>query len=113
MPDVSPDIATALRSRGEDVVSASDGKSHRLSDEQHLIRATADGRALMSFNYHDFLPIAAIWFKSNRSHAGIIVGNRQYRRRDFTALTRVIIALMDRVDAASARDSVLVLDDFR
>jgi hypothetical protein len=47
-----------LRSWGYDVVSAHDVAAVNLTDEEQLIRAVADGRAIVSYNFHDFKSLA-------------------------------------------------------
>jgi hypothetical protein len=48
------DVVRGLRSRGIDVITAADAGMIRRKDEEHLHFATAQGRALCSFNVGDF-----------------------------------------------------------
>lgn len=75
--DVLPDLAPILRAAGHEVVSAHEARALGLSDEDQLARATAEIRALVTFNYHDFIRIGHEWFAAGRSHAGIVISHRQ------------------------------------
>lgn len=66
-------VIRALQSRGVDVVTAADAAMIRRKDEEHLSLATAQGRALYSFNVGDFHEIHTKWLATGRDHAGIIL----------------------------------------
>jgi hypothetical protein len=51
--DVVPGLARLLRGHGHDVVSAYERGRQGVSDEDQLRDATAEGRALLTFNYPD------------------------------------------------------------
>jgi hypothetical protein len=111
--DVIPDLARVLRSTGHDVVSAQEVGAFGIGDEEQLTRATADGRALLSFNYRHFLKIGHDWFVASRPHAGIVVSFRQYRRRELRELAQAVAALFDALTPQDLANSVRVLDEFR
>lgn len=111
--DVLPDLARVLRSSGHDVLSAHEVGAIGIGDEDQLLRAAADGRALLSFNYRHFLKIGHEWFVAGRSHSGIVVSYRQYRRRELRELARTAAALLDLLTAENLENSVWVLDQFR
>ena len=68
------DVIRGLRSRGIDVVSATDAGMIRRTGEDHLSLATDQGRVLYSFNVGDFHEIHTEWIENGRDHAGIIIG---------------------------------------
>jgi hypothetical protein len=70
-------LVNALRSRGIDVLTALEARMINREDEEHLELATAQGRALYSFNGSDYCRLHAEWISARRSHAGIIVGRQQ------------------------------------
>lgn len=111
--DVLPELARVLRSAGLDVVSSHEQGNLGLSDEEQLARATADGRALLTFNYRHFIALARDWWIAERSHAGVIVSYRQYRRRELRDLRRASVRLLETVDAEDLANAVYVLDAFR
>lgn len=110
--DVLPDLARVLRTAGHDVVSAHEVGALGLADEEQLARATAERRALLSFNSRHFIPLAREWFSAGRSHAGIVVSFRQYRRRELRDLRRAALSLLERVTAEELDNAVYVLDQF-
>ncbi len=111
--DVVPDLARVLRSAGHDAISAHESGALGLSDEDQLLRATAEGRALLSFNYRHFILIARDWSEAGRPHSGIIVSYRQYRRRELRDLRRAVLHLVEVVTAEELENSVYALDQFR
>jgi predicted nuclease of predicted toxin-antitoxin system len=111
--DVIPELARILRSQGDDVVSAHEVGALHLSDEDQLTRATSEDRAILTFNYADFLVIGEEWFLAGRAHACIVISYHQYHRRELGSLRRATIALLESVSAEELRDSVFVLDQYR
>jgi len=47
-------------------------------DEEHLIQAAAQKRALYSFNVRDYCRLYAEFFAHGRSHAGIVLAKQQH-----------------------------------
>jgi predicted nuclease of predicted toxin-antitoxin system len=74
--DVSAAAAEALRARGYDVVAAQEVGMERASDEEHLARAAAKGRVLVSFNVRDYPTLHATFVKEGRPHAGILLSRQ-------------------------------------
>jgi len=56
--DVNPALAQLLREAGYDVISAHEVGAIAETDREQLQRATADGRAILTYNYYDFEVIA-------------------------------------------------------
>ena len=111
--DVLPELARVLRSAGHDAVSAHEVGALGLTDEEQLIRATAQGRALLSFNFRHFIRIAQELYEAGGHHAGIVVSYRQYRRRELRDLRRAVVRLLGAVPGEDLENSVYVLDQFR
>ena len=111
--DVTPELARMLRALSEDVISAHEIGALELDDEDQLARATADGRAILTFNYRDFVMLDERWRASARTHAGIIISYRQYGREELGAARRAVRALLEAVTAEALYDAVLALDSFR
>jgi hypothetical protein len=101
-------IAARLRAKNHDVSSVVvDQDLAGLPDDQLLAEAAAAGRALVTANIKDFLPLDSRYRVSGRSHAGLILvstktfpQNRSYP----AALTDALLALLDsaRTDQAQA-----------
>ena len=68
------DIAQQLRTKGYDVISVvTDPALVGLPDDQILAYATAEGRALVTANIKDFVPLDARYHAADQSHAGLIL----------------------------------------
>jgi hypothetical protein len=67
------DLVRGLRSRGIDVLTATEAGMIRRKDEDHLLFAAVQGRSLYSFNVGDFHAIHTAWIVTGRYHAGIIL----------------------------------------
>ena len=68
------DIAQQLRSQGCDVLSVvADPALVGLPDDQILAHATAEGRALVTANIKDFIPLDTRYRAADQSHAGLIL----------------------------------------
>ena len=68
------DIARQLRTMGYDVISVvADPALVGLPDDQILAYATTEGRALVTANIKDFVPLDTRYRAAGRSHAGLIL----------------------------------------
>lgn len=103
----SPLIAEHLRARGYDAtaVVAQPGLSG-LTDWRLIAAARDEGRALLTENVGDFLPIAAELARTGTPHAGIILANGRRFPRSRDAAGRLIQAL-DGLLAANPQDDAL------
>jgi hypothetical protein len=70
----SDDIAQQLRAKGYDVTSVvADRALVGLPDDQVLAYATTEGRALVTANIKDFVPLDVRYRAAGHSHAGLIL----------------------------------------
>jgi hypothetical protein len=68
------DIAQQLRTNGYDVISVvADPALVGLPDDQVLAYATAEGRAVVTANIKDFVPLDTRYRAADQSHAGLIL----------------------------------------
>ncbi len=93
--DVPPAVATALRRRGFDAVSAHETARWGRTDPEQLAYAAADGRALFTFNAADFLRLHREWLACGRPHGGIIIAEQS----PVGEITRRLLKLLNRVTA--------------
>ena len=70
-------LILALRTSGVDVITTSDAKKLSCSDEEQLIWAAEQGRAIYSFNTKDFCRLHSTFMAEGIGHAGIIMGVQQ------------------------------------
>lgn len=107
----SPTIADQLRGCGHDVIAVQDRELHQVSDHTLPERAAVDGRALLTNNVKDLMPIAADWIRSGRDHFRLLLTSDRSmpRTRDGIGhLVTVLDQLMsDHPDDHALRNQVL------
>jgi hypothetical protein len=95
----SDGIAQQLRGKGHDVTSVvADTSMLALPDDQVLARAADAGRALVTANIKDFIPLDGRYRAAGHSHAGLIlVSTKTFpQSRTFTAaIASALAALLD------------------
>jgi hypothetical protein len=70
----SDDIAEQLRAKGYDVISiVADPTLIGLPDDQVLAYAATEGRALVTANIKDFVPLDGRYRAAGQAHAGLIL----------------------------------------
>lgn len=70
-------LMRALRSRGVDVIAASEAGMNGRPDEEQLRWASSHNRVLYSCNVRDFYKLHTSTLTSGESHAGIILAPQQ------------------------------------
>src|ERR1700738_1636889 len=76
------DIAQQLRTKGCDVISVvADPALTGLPDDQILAYTTTEGRALVTANIKDFVPLDGRYRAAGQSHAGLILVSTKTSRR--------------------------------
>jgi hypothetical protein len=92
-------IAQQLRTKGHDVLAVvADPSLISLPDDQVLSRAAATGRALVTANIKDFIPLDAQYRAAGPAHAGLILVSAKTfpQNRSYTsAVTSALAALLD------------------
>jgi hypothetical protein len=98
----SDGIAEQLRKRRHDILAVvADPGLIALSDDQILAQAAAGGRALVTANIKDFIPLDAQYKAAGRRHAGLIlVSTKTFPQdRSFTgAIVDAVAALLSMPD---------------
>jgi hypothetical protein len=92
-------IAEQLRAKGHDAQAVvTDPAFVSLPDDQVLTRATAAGRALVTANIKDFMPLDARYRAASQPHAGLLLVSAKTfpQDRTYTAgITSALSALLD------------------
>ena len=103
-------IAQQLRARSHDVISVvADSALVSLPDDQVLAYAASEGRALVTANIKDFIPLDGTYRAAGQAHRGLIlVSTKTFpQNRTFTtAVTTALEALLD--DPASIQPGQVV-----
>jgi Domain of unknown function (DUF5615) len=96
----SDTIAEQLRAKGHDVIAVvADPALVSLPDDQILAHAAATGRALVTANIKDFMPLDGQYRAAAQAHAGLIlVSTKTFPQdRSYTsAVTGALTALLDK-----------------
>ncbi|MFO0966257.1 MAG: DUF5615 family PIN-like protein [Gemmataceae bacterium] len=66
-------LAVDLRQRGFNVLTTQETGKDTAPDDEQLVFAALEGRAILPFNIRDFAPLHEQWQATQRPHAGIIV----------------------------------------
>lgn len=104
----SKTLFRALRDRGHDVTrTPTKWMPLDASDEMQLLRATAQGRTIFTFNIGDFLPLAQRY----PEHNGIIVANQ--RDRSLSSLIGALDKLLSETQAEAWHGQVRWLNEWR
>ena len=92
-------IAEELRAKGHDAQAVvTDPALISLPDDQVLARAAAAGRAPVTANIKDFMPLDAQYRAAGQTHAGLILVSTKTFAQDrtyTTAITSALTALLD------------------
>lgn len=93
-------IAEYLRAKGHDVIAvAADPALVSLPDDQILSHAASTGRALVTANIKDFIPLDSQYRAAGQAHAGLVlVSTKTFPQdRSYTsAVSAALSALLDK-----------------
>lgn len=93
----SDSIARQLRAQGHDVISVvADPALTALPDDQILAYAAGEGRALVTANIKDFVPLDGRYRAAGQSHSGLIlVSTKSFpQNRVFTTTVTAALTLL-------------------
>jgi hypothetical protein len=102
----SPRIAERLREQGHDVTAVAASDKAGLADRPLLNAAREEGRALVTENVYDFIPITVELTHLEAHHPGIIFTNRHRFSRSRDGIGRLVDAL-DAILVAHPGDDAL------
>ncbi len=88
--DVHKKVATALRLKGYNVISAHEAQKQSLSDYQQLEYAISQQRAIFTFNVGDFDRLHKEYLKSGKRHWGILLSKQIPVGETIKRLTRFL-----------------------
>ena len=73
---LSPRLATQLRSYGFDVTSSHGARMLSSDDEEQLALSASEQRAIVTFNFSDYVELHESYIESAKEHWGIILQRR-------------------------------------
>jgi predicted nuclease of predicted toxin-antitoxin system len=106
--DVWPGLAIVLRKRGFDIVHAYEVERGGMSDADQLAYSAQEGRAILTHNAKDFVPLAIEYFFNGRFHAGVIL-SPQIEKGE---LARRMLNLLHSLSAQEIAGTVRHLADY-
>ena len=105
-------LAVDLRNRGFDVLTTEAAGRDTASDEEQLAFATAERRAILTFNIRDFAPLHAQWQVAERPHAGVIV-SQQLGSRQYGLLLQRMLRLLNHFSTEEMVGNFVHLEQFK
>lgn len=103
----SPRIALELRRRGHDVVAARDQPALRwLTDTDLFAVMASEGRAIVTENASDFIPILRAAAVRGTDHFGVVFTSPRQFPRTRRAIGRLVVALDAFLAAHPAEDAL-------
>jgi hypothetical protein len=102
-------VLRLLLDSGADCLTTNQAGNVGMPDDQQLAFATAEGRAIVTYNRRDFQRLHGQWANAGRPHAGIIILTNQrfpasvlhaklQRERDSTQMVNAILYLSPSLD---------------
>ncbi len=64
--------------------------------------------AILTYDIDDFTALARNWYEAGREHAGIIL-SEPFTKREFSALLRQVLTLLNHLSADEIRNIVVIL----
>nr|BAL56314.1 hypothetical conserved protein [uncultured Acetothermia bacterium]BAL60144.1 hypothetical conserved protein [Candidatus Acetothermum autotrophicum] len=108
---IPTDLARLLRQYSYDVITAQEAGMLGKADSEHLEYASAQDRALLTFNIRDFAKLHKTWLTEGKHHAGIIISPELEMRR-FSELLRLCLKLLDQALPEELADRLCYLQEF-
>ena len=104
--DADARLAAALRQRGYNVVTTAEVGLLEASDDEQLVYAASQQRALVTHNVTHFPGVHAAWIESSREHWGVVIliGHSAVR-----AWLRRMENLLNRFSAEELQNQLLFL----
>jgi predicted nuclease of predicted toxin-antitoxin system len=105
-------LAVDLRGRGYEVLTTEEAGKDNASDAEQLVFATAENRALVTFNIRDFAPLHEQWQTAGQRHAGTIV-SQQLGSRQYALLLQRMLRLLNHFTAEEMTANFVHLEQFK
>lgn len=105
-------LAIDLRMHGFDVMRTEEAGNDTLPDEEQLAFATAENRAILTFNTRDFAKLHELWSGRGEPHAGVIV-SRQLGSREYSPLLQRMLRLLNELTIEDMANNLVHLERFK
>ena len=88
--DISSKVAELLRKKRGDAVSAHEKDMRGASDEEQLIAAVNENRAMVTRNGNDFITLTVRFFQDIKPHYGLIIVPHSITGSNFNMLASLL-----------------------
>ena len=105
----SPRLAGQLRKYGFDATSSQEANMLSEDDQQQLSHAVSEQRAVVTFNFRDFVFLHEQYTSDGREHWGIVLSTEE----SFSVLLHRLLRLLNSVRAEELRNQIRWLNEFR
>jgi len=102
-------LTETLTQRGYDVVHIVNTEQRGMDDEPLLAFATAEGRAVLTYNVRHFVPLVRLRYETGGEHAGVILSSQLAPGE----LLRRVERLLTTLSADELKNTVRWLQEFR
>ena len=106
---LSPRLAVQLRNHGFDVLSCRDVAMLAKSDDEQLAFAADEQRALVTFNFRDFMVLYNSYLANEKEHFGIIFSTEE----STGVLLHRLLKLLNSISAEELKNQIRWLNEFR
>ena len=106
---LSPRLADQLRKHGFDVRSSQEAGLLSANDDEQLAFAVAEQRAIVTFNFKDFIVRHEKYLASSQEHWGIVLSTEEPIR----VLLHRLFRLLNTVSAEELKNQIRWLNEFQ
>ena len=106
---LSPRLAIQLRKHGFDVVAVREANMLSQSDSDQLALSVDQGRAFVTFNFHDFVALHEQYIASGIEHYGIIFSTEEA----IGVLLHRLLKLLNSLTADELKNQIRWLNEFK
>jgi len=106
---LSPRLAAQLRRYGFDVTSSQESLSLADDDSAQLAYSASERRAILTFNFTDFVLLHESYVAQGRDHWGIVLSTEE----SISVLMHRLLRLLNSVSADELKNQIRWLNEFR
>ena len=106
---LSPRLSVQLRRYGFDVISTQEAGLVSEDDESQLAYASSEQRAIVSFNFRDFVALNERYLATGEEHWGIILSTEE----TFNVLMHRLLRLLNTLSAEDLKNQIRWLNEFK
>ena len=106
---LSPRLAVQLRRYGFDVVSSQEANMLSQDDEEQFAWAVGEQRAIVTFNFNDFVALHEKCISDGKEHFGIILSTAE----TLAVLLHRLLRLLNSISVDDLKNQIRWLNEFK